>query len=85
MDFNYLNQNNPRFYATRIPADDQQVVLMIQLTCVPRPSRKARIQAGWAGQAGAVTRFPSTCTLSNDSLAATGVPPDRLTSGPTAG
>lgn len=38
---------------------------------VPSTSRKLRIQAGWAGQAGAVMRLPSTWELSKPELAST--------------
>ena len=52
---------------------------------VPSTSRKLRIQAGWAGQAGAVTRLPSTCALSKVAFASTYWPPAATTSNLTAG
>ena len=50
---------------------------------VPSTSRNRASHRGWAGQAGAVTRLPSTWAASTamDSKR----PPQRVTSGPTAG
>jgi ribonuclease HI len=55
-------------------------VLVIVYTGVPKTSKNARIQAGCAGQAGAVTRLPSTWALSSPSLGSTQVPPQAAMS-----
>jgi hypothetical protein len=52
-------------------------------TLVPSTSKNFASQAGCAGQAGAVTRFPSTTASSIAMLAYS--PPASFTSGPTAG
>lgn len=50
---------------------------------VPRTFRKAASHSGWAGHAGAVTRFPSVWDWSTGM--SMNVPPAVPTSGPTAG
>ncbi len=51
----------------------------------PRACRNCRIQAGWPGQAAAVTSLPSAWAFENVSSASTYLPPARSISGRTAG
>ena len=51
---------------------------------VPKSFRKSRIQSGWAGQAGAVTRLPSTQELETVAFTGHHLAPASTTSGCTA-
>lgn len=55
------------------------------LISVPSTFKNLAIHSGWAGQAGAVTRLPSTWALEKVSLLGTQVPPATAMSGLQAG
>jgi len=52
---------------------------------LPSTSRNLRIHSGWAGQAGAVTRLPSTTALEKVAFTSAQRAPARTRSGLTAG
>ena len=67
---NEMPDSGQRRFYLQFESADQCARTVQGSICDPSIARKSRIQAGWAGQAGAVTRFPSVWALSKPSAAA---------------